>query len=232
MMISISCDDLKYEVNVAKAIPIYLTFGEYPWRCFGINALKLNPLYSFDENGCGCAADEITFCPHSSGTHFESKAHVIKNDVKPTHISSIILPIMYSILVDFNAIDDLKPSKHVKAVIIRFGLVEACVRSGEFDFTGTNPAFVEPSVIDHLQSIYTNLQVLLVDLPSVDPETDGGKLEAHKRFFAGINSLGIIELCHLRSTIEPGYYGLAINMASFNSDACPCSPILYPLCSK
>ena len=72
---------------------------------------------------------------------------------------------------------------------------------------------------------------LLIDLPSVDREEDGGKLLAHKAFWNYPKNTRlqatITELVYVPSRIEDGFYFLNLQPASFENDAAPCKPVLY-----
>ncbi len=72
---------------------------------------------------------------------------------------------------------------------------------------------------------------LLIDLPSVDKEKDGGKLLAHKAFWNYPKNTRfdatITELVYVPNSIEDGDYLLNLQIASFENDASPSKPVLY-----
>jgi hypothetical protein len=80
---------------------------------------------------------------------------------------------------------------------------------------------------------------LLIDLPSVDREQDGGELLAHKAFWnvTDINNLNsdarhnatITEMVYIPDTVADGTYLLNLQIASFENDASPSKPILYKI---
>jgi arylformamidase len=76
---------------------------------------------------------------------------------------------------------------------------------------------------------------LLLDLPSVDREEDGGALAAHKAFWQYPESIRmdatITELIYVPNHVGDGLYLLNLQIASFESDASPSKPILYHLLS-
>ena len=74
---------------------------------------------------------------------------------------------------------------------------------------------------------------LLLDLPSVDPEHDGGALAAHKAFW-GLpdrprHGATITELIAVPDTAEDGLYLLNLQTAALENDASPSRPILIKL---
>ena len=80
---------------------------------------------------------------------------------------------------------------------------------------------------------------LLIDLPSVDKEHDGGFLLAHKAFWnvKNVNKLNadarlnctITEMIYVNDTILDGSYILNLQIASFENDASPSKPVLYKI---
>jgi hypothetical protein len=80
---------------------------------------------------------------------------------------------------------------------------------------------------------------LLIDLPSVDKEKDGGKLAAHKAFWnvKDVNHLNedarlnctITEMVFVPNEVSDGIYVLNLQIASFENDASPSKPILYSI---
>ena len=74
---------------------------------------------------------------------------------------------------------------------------------------------------------------LLIDLPSVDKESDGGKLLAHHAFwqypFNTKTERTITEMIYVPNTIYDGTYLLNIQIASFENDASPSKPLLFQM---
>jgi hypothetical protein len=80
---------------------------------------------------------------------------------------------------------------------------------------------------------------LLIDLPSVDREEDGGRLAAHKAFWNVLDTTNlnpearvdctITEMIYVNDAILDGSYVLNLQIASFENDASPSKPLLYAL---
>jgi hypothetical protein len=90
------------------------------------------------------------------------------------------------------------------------------------------------SVIELLNMI--DVQHLLIDLPSVDRESDGGALAFHHAFWnvpqnPDFNRT-ITELIFVDSAIEDGNYILELQVAPFENDASPSRPVLYKIEKK
>jgi hypothetical protein len=74
---------------------------------------------------------------------------------------------------------------------------------------------------------------LLIDLPSVDRENDGGALAFHHQFWGVPDKLNfertITELIYVPDSVEDGTYLLELQTAPFENDASPSRPILYQI---
>lgn len=97
-------------------------------------------------------------------------------------------------------------------------------------FTGTNPPYVAAKAARLIRRRGT--RVLLVDLPSLDREDDGGLLAAHHAFLdpgGGEPPRAVCELISIPGDVEDGRYILTLIPLSWEIDACPVRPILYPI---
>ena len=74
---------------------------------------------------------------------------------------------------------------------------------------------------------------LLLDLPSVDREEDGGVLAAHHAFWDFPNTIDrertISELLHVPAEVRDGDHLLELQVVHFMNDASPSRPLLYAL---
>ena len=74
---------------------------------------------------------------------------------------------------------------------------------------------------------------LLIDLPSVDREEDGGQLLAHKAFWQYPENIRanatISELIYVNNVIKDGLYLLNIQITALELDASLSKPVLYKL---
>lgn len=184
----------------------------------------------------------ITLTPHGNGTHTECVGHITDN---PTHTISnaiketIILARLVSIVpeeIGDNAVititqikDLVLEQSNVKALVIR-----TLPNNSEKEFkqySNTNPAYLEAEVGAYLASL--GIEHLVVDLPSVDKEVDGGALSVHKGFW----QLGgevrtaatITELVFIPESVSDGLYMLQLSVPLWASDAAPSNLILYPI---
>ncbi|WP_375418368.1 cyclase family protein [uncultured Hymenobacter sp.] len=98
-------------------------------------------------------------------------------------------------------------------------------------YSGTNPPYLEPALAEFL--VESHVQHLLLDLPSVDREQDGGQLLAHHAFWrypaAPRRGATITELIFVPDAIPDGLYLLNLQVTSLVLDASPSKPVLYAL---
>jgi kynurenine formamidase len=104
-------------------------------------------------------------------------------------------------------------------------------------YSNTNPPYLSEEAAIFIRE--SEIQHLLIDLPSVDKEHDEGKLLAHKAFWnvkdthnlnsdARLNAT-ITEMIYVPDEIEDGNYILNLQIASFENDASPSKPLLYKI---
>ena len=99
------------------------------------------------------------------------------------------------------------------------------------NYSGTNPPFFEPAITQLMRS--RGVKHVLVDLPSVDKEVDGGALGAHRNFWGFPGELSksstITELVYVDDTIVDGLYLLNLQIASLELDVSMSKPVLFKL---
>ena len=241
--------------------------------CFYIPAASAEPL-TFEGRvvgdilqGNNVNCELVSLCPHGSCTHTECIGHITpeKSCVIPPP------PLMNSVLVSVNCTKDgdeyfgkssedrmitranlenavqviLGVKGRIEAVIIRTEIGSA---TKNINFSGTNPPFISPAAMNYLVSI--GCRHLLLDLPSVDKEDDGGYLASHSVFFGlpprmkeestgkvisrsvkDVNSqrIGctITELCYISKDIPDGKYILSLQVSPLLLDAIPSRPIIF-----
>ena len=98
-------------------------------------------------------------------------------------------------------------------------------------WSNTNPPYFSVAFMKRL--VKQGVKHLLVDLPSVDREVDGGRLEAHHAFWglpdAPRVKCSITELIYMPSSATDGMYLLHLGVAPMDNDAAISRPVLYPL---
>ncbi|MBK9222944.1 MAG: cyclase family protein [Saprospiraceae bacterium] len=94
-------------------------------------------------------------------------------------------------------------------------------------YSGTNPPYVSFEAIQCIKEF--GIKHLLIDLPSVDREEDGGKLLSHNCFWEGnrADDCTITELIYVPNHIKDGLYLMNLQVASMEQDAAPSRPVIY-----
>ena len=190
--------------------------------------------------GGACNCEDITFNAHGNGTHTECVGHIsadghtINQCLDQFQFMAAVISVKPEIkdngdsVVYAASLNELDLDG-VEAVVIR--TLPNDETKLEKRYSGTNPTYLDPSVTKLLAD--HGVQHVIVDVPSVDREEDGGKLLAHHAFWqypsAPRLSATITELAYIPNEAKDGMYLLHIHIAAFESDASPSKPILYPL---
>lgn len=174
--------------------------------------------------------------PHGNGTHTECVGHISK-DRYSIHkvlgsgrwIAQLIS--VYPVLHESGdrIIQDLDWESGTESIIIRTLPNHQDKMSRHY--TNTNPPFLDFRLAAKMAEL--GVQHLLLDLPSVDKEEDGGVLAAHKSFWQypeqpRINAT-ITEMAYIDNNIPDGLYLLEIQIPAIELDASPSRPFIYPL---
>ncbi len=180
--------------------------------------------------------------PHGNGTHTECVGHIATekysihkcltnfhkiaklHTVYPTVLENGDQVILWSQLKAAIPVED-----RVDTLIIRTlpNDPEKLTRN----YSGSNPPYVHHEAITYLVNL--GIKHLLIDLPSVDRESDDGLLLAHKAFWKYPDEVRsdctITELVYIPDAIEDGLFLLNLQIASFDIDVSPSKPVLYKL---
>jgi kynurenine formamidase len=96
------------------------------------------------------------------------------------------------------------------------------------NWSNTNPAYFEATAAAWLADM--NVNHWLIDLPSVDRESDGGALAAHHAYWKYPDSprhhATITEFIYVPEELEDGQHILNLQTAPFDLDATPSRPII------
>lgn len=180
----------------------------------------------------------ITFSPHAHGTHTECVGHITQEfiTVNQQLKQFFYLAEVVSVAPERHGSDFAISKKQLQfvlgqkkreAIIIRTlpNLTDKLTRS----YSGTNPPYLLEDAAVFLKK--KGIEHLLIDLPSVDKEKDGGKLSAHNAFWNTSGkirkSATITELIFVPNNIKDGKYFLNLQIAPFENNASPSKPILY-----
>jgi len=179
---------------------------------------------------------DLRINPHGNGTHTECVGHISKERYSVHQslgpgfwLAQLISVFPVKLDNGDRVIDQLEWEDEVEALIIRTqpNFPDKMVRH----YTGTNPPYLHHQLAKKMRE--SNIMHLLLDLPSVDREEDGGALLAHKAFwnYPEIPRLDatISEMIYVDNVIADGLYLLEIQMPAIELDASPSRPYIYPL---
>lgn len=242
----------EFRVDFFKPIDISM-----PLSASGTNAsawyvgpMKLEPVVTDDwvgdvNQGGSVNFRNITFNPHGNGTHTECVGHISKEfyTINKSLERFFFMAELITVLPM-----QLENGDHV----IGRKQLEACLSSGDkpeavvirtlgngiaklsTNYSNTNPPYILKEGIDYLNEL--GVLHLLIDMPSIDRERDGGKLEAHHAFWHYPEKTElhktITEFIYVSNDIDDGTYLLNLQIAPFENDASPSKPVLYKVFSS
>jgi kynurenine formamidase len=243
-----------FQVDLSKPIDISLDLSNSNQNpiAWYLDAPKIEPVVS--ENFIGSVAkgaatnfNTITFNPHAHGTHTECLGHITKDfySINKTlkqffFIAELISITPEKLNEDFiiskeQLIPFIEKKEALDALIIRTLPNNKSKKSQ--NYSNTNPPYLTEEAAIFIRE--SGIKHLLIDLPSIDKEVDGGTLLAHKAFWNVKNThkvnpdarfdATITELIFVENDILDGRYLLNIQIASFENDATPSKPIIYEI---
>ncbi len=181
----------------------------------------------------------ILFNPHGHGTHTESCGHItpevfsVNKVVKNYFFKALLISCSPEIQDNGDSVINIKSLPdgidEIEALVIR-SLPNTSDKIA-LNYADTNPPFLSLEMIPLLNKL--KVKHLLLDLPSVDKEKDGGELAFHHAFWEvpEVNRLDrtITELIYVKDEIKDGLYLLELQIAPFENDASPSRPVLYQI---
>lgn len=249
MLIEITAfDQKKYTANLAQPIDIAIPLraGEGQVNCFWAPPMEAEPVVAGDFIGSTERGGPVNFFnlklnPHGNGTHTECVGHISKEKytINQSLTSFHFLARLATFFPARQPNGDRVVTADQVAEVLRPGEVEAFVlRTMPNDdlklttnYSGANPPYLDHKAVAYL--VGCGVKHLLLDLPSVDREEDGGQLLAHRAFWQYPGNIRqdctITELIYAPSAIKDGLYLLNLQIASLEIDASPSKPVLYEL---
>lgn len=238
----------EYRANMAQPIDlsIPLQSGLENPNCYYTPPINIRPIQTENFHGSVsaggvCNHQQITIAPHGNGTHTECYGHIssdpeatIFNCLRKFHFLGQLITVKPDVINNGDLVlheNHVLPclQENVQAVILRTLPNDGSKMSRQY--SGTNPPYLMESLTKALAG--EDVAHLLVDLPSIDKEVDGGKLAAHKAFWgypeATRKQSTVTELIFVPEAVIDGLYLLNLQVISLQSDASPSKPLLYPL---
>lgn len=245
MKVQLQHNGKPYQIDLNRSLDISIAIR----KSSNVNCYFLeDPTFAYFESpqfsgnlsaGGSVNCEKIALYPHASGTHTECALHVANVDFDMRHIQIPALQLCKLITVQpVISGDDKIINKEALGINDNTDQFEAIVvrtLPNESDklhknYSDTNPVYFDPEVLSLLKNL--GFKHILTDLPSIDKESDEGRLSAHKNWFLidGIapKDRSITELIYIENNIQDGVYGLSMQVPSLQTDAVPSRILLYP----
>ena len=182
----------------------------------------------------------ISFNPHGHGTHTECLGHItpkiysINQNLNQFFYQAVVITVKpekqgEDLIITESLLSSLQKYSSVEALIIR--TIPNTEEKKSREYSGTNPAYFDLSCLEIINQL--DIKHLLIDLPSVDKEDDGGKVAFHHGFWKVPDNprfdRTITELIYVPNTVKDGEYLLNLQVAPFENDAAPSRPVLFAI---
>lgn len=255
MQSQITLNEQTFSVDLSQPIDISIPLSDSDKNpiAWYLNKLTIEPV-RFGEwvgavkQGSSTNFNNILFNPHAHGTHTECLGHITKDfysinqQLKKFFFVAELITVTpekqnEDLVITKTIIEEAlkRLSTGYKAIIIR--TLPNPVEKTFKNYSHTNPPYLAEEATKLL--VQKGIEHLLIDLPSVDRESDEGKLLSHKAFWnvKDIHNLNpdarfnatITEMVFIPNNIQDGRYLLNLQIASFENDATPSKPVLYKI---
>ncbi len=178
---------------------------------------------------------DIRFNPHGNGTHTECYGHIspARESVNAQFKQFHSLAYLLNLEPRSRGEDRVVGLDQLKARTLKWNFESLILKTGNYppghDFSGTNPPYLQTEVLEFIREM--GIRHLLLDLPSIDRESDGGKVLGHKAFWdfpeQPRHGCTITEMIKVPEGLREGYFLLNLQVAPFENDAAPSRPVIY-----
>ena len=261
MKLTLEKDGRRYSFQTEKGMDLSISMNPKGPRAWYVEPMRIEPVRT--EQFLGSVAEggdvnfrDVYFNPHGHGTHTENVGHIIDTDVpvvRSIGSSHYMAKLVTVVLMRQDALQDSTKDVtqdaeqgdwvvneeslagfdlNVEALIIRTKPNDHSKTNRQY--SGTNFPYLTTGAMQRI--IDAGVQHLLVDLPSVDREEDGGALAAHHLFWnvpvEPNFQKTITELIYIPNEIADGMYVLNLQVSNFANDAAPSRPMLFDLAEE
>jgi len=236
-----------YKIDLSKPldISIPLRSSKDNVNAWYLEEPKIEPVKQGDwvgsvAKGADVNFNNICFNPHAHGTHTECVGHITKDfhSINENLKKFFFLAEVITVAPEMLNEDFVIPKKQVQSALgnkKRDALVIRTLPNTKDklskQYSNTNPTYLLEETAIYIKD--KGIKHLLIDLPSVDKEKDGGTLLAHNAFWNTKDKLRmeatITELIFVPNKVKDGTYILNLQIAPFENDASPSKPILYKI---
>ena len=240
MIVNIELEGKNYKANLNQGADISIAIGKKNQvKAYGIGDAEISIYVDGNfvgdvSQGASCNVRDIKFNPHGNGTHTECIGHVSNRYIEinsleiPTHFAANLLSVETTECITKEHLEALKTKPKTEGLIIR--TIPNNDSKLEKDYTGAGAIYIHPEAMEFIVELGINH--LIVDLPSVDHETDPD-LQGHKIYWdlksGETSNKTITELVYIPNSIQDGLYLVNLMLPNMHCDAVPSKPILYPL---
>ena len=244
MLITLEHLGRKYRADLNKGIDLSSVLGDAKRE---LRAWHVPPVLKEPVKGDGWVGSvkegssvnfyDIRFNPHGNGTHTEGYGHISASRESVNHQFKEFHTLAYLVEVapQDKKGDQVVSLESLRGRIRKWNFESLILKTGNYpegyDFSNTNPPYLEPGLIAFIKEM--GVRHLLLDLPSVDRESDGGKVQAHKIFWdfpeQPREGCTITEMIRVPDGTPEGLYLLNLQVAPFHNDASPSRPVIFHL---
>lgn len=270
MIFTLNHNNNRYECNTDDAhnIAITVKFDDQQPNHFGAAIATKEPLIAGGfigdtKRGGSCNVNSITMVPHCNGTHTETVSHIVHQKYSvgenTTHNLSTCQLITIEPVEAKNTSDGYLPEMADDDKVIDLACLKKHISQQQLQTLEALVIRTTPNGPNKLNYIYddqhqspffthqaiswlaaSNINHLLVDMPSIDKMYDDGLLSNHHIFWRvepGSRLINddtfihrtITEMIYVDDKITDGLYCLNLQVPAFDIDAAPSRPLLYPL---
>jgi kynurenine formamidase len=254
------------DLGTVHDLAIRLDFDGPQPNAFHLDSAHAQPVEAGDfvgdtRRGGSANCSNVHLNPHGNGTHTECVGHIVDEQVHVGELATcplrpaVVLTVQPVELGTSNesyagvsAPDDLVVTRDAleaafaqmdttrsfcNAIVIR--TLPNSPGKTERHYSGTNPPYPTTEAVEWL--LEQGCEHVVLDLPSLDREDDGGTLPNHHQFFgvpAGKTSLGdsepsqrtVTEMAFVPDEAVDGVWLLSLQLPRFALDAAPSRPLL------
>lgn len=251
MTIQFKHNNTTFEADLSKPIDLSIPLRkgfENP-NCFWAPTVDFSPVVAGDFIGSTALGGVVNFFnvqfnPHGNGTHTECVGHIARERyvlyecLREHHFPARLLSIFPrktdsgDRVIFRDQLEEWWDDSAPRALVLRT-LPNDHLKM-RTNYSGSNPPYLHHEAAAFL--VEKGIEHLLLDLPSVDREEDGGALLAHRAFWQYPEAVRmhctITEMVYVPNEVPDGFYLLQLQTAAFDLDASPSRPCLYEVLSR
>ncbi len=249
MIATIQYNSRKLQIDLSKPLDISMPIisSKKNVNAWYIDEPKIEPIKDAEwiasvSEGASVNFNNIYFNPHAHGTHTECAGHITEKvySINQNLKTFFFLAEVITVAPENDNEDKIISKKQLQfalgnkkrdAIILR--TIPNTREKLSRQYSHTNWPYLKEDAVKFMLS--KGVKHLLIDLPSIDKEKDGGELLGHNAFWNTKGKLRldatITELIYVSNKIEDGEYFLNLQIAPFENDASPSKPILYKVIS-